>query len=320
MQIQKKHSVSIIIPVFNEKDTISKLAKNIEQALKPANIAYEVIWVDDGSTDGSRDILKQIRKNFAHSKVLFLARNYGQTTAITAGLKAAEGEIAVTLDADLQNDPNDIPAMLNIYRQGYDVVSGWRKNRKDAFLRRACSQIANRIISYITNLPLHDFGCSLKLYNAQKLKKICLHGELHRFIPALMSRYGVKITEVPVKHHPRLYGKSKYNLTRTFRVLLDLGTVMLHTKFADKPLYFFGYISLYALALALILALAAALAAASHHIATAEVILLFDIEIWAIFAAWLGFGFLAELLVMLHLKTSPEPIYFIENSTESEAE
>lgn len=310
------HVISIIIPVFNEKDAISKLAKSITQALNPSHIDYEVIWVDDGSTDGSRDILKQIRQNFANSKIIFLARNYGQTTALAAGLKAAEGEIVATLDADLQNDPNDIPAMLKIYRQGYDVVSGWRKNRKDAFLRKICSQIANRIISHITNISLHDFGCSLKLYNAQKLKKICLHGELHRFIPALMSRYGVKITEVPVKHHPRLYGKSKYNLTRTFRVLLDLGTVMLHTKFADKPLYFFGNISLYALALSLILALAAILAAAVHHITIAKIILFIDIEIWTVFVAWLGIGFLAEYLIMLHLKTSPEPTYRIENDTE----
>ena len=320
MQIQKKHSVSIIIPVFNEKDAISKLAKSITQALNPSHIDYEVIWVDDGSTDGSRDILKQIRQNFANSKIIFLARNYGQTTALTAGLKASEGEIAVTLDADMQNDPNDIPAMLKIYRQGYDVVSGWRKNRKDTFIRSFCSRIANRIISHITNIPLHDFGCSLKLYNAQKLKKTCLHGELHRFIPALMSRYGVKITEVPVVHHPRLYGKSKYNLTRTFRVMLDLGTVMLHTKFADKPLYFFGYISLLSLALALILAFAAILLAASHHIAAAKLILLFDLESWMIFAMWLGFAFLSEELVMLHLKNSPEPIYYIENNTESEQE
>ncbi len=310
-------TLSIVVPVFNEKDNLTELANRITQALPSAHFSYEVIWVDDGSTDGSRQLLKQIQQDFQHHKVLFLARNYGQTTALTAGVQAATGEIIVPLDADLQNDPKDIPAMLNTYRQGYDVVSGWRKNREDKFLPKLFSKVANRIICKITNLPLHDFGCSLKLYNAEKLKKTCLHGELHRFIPALMSRYGIKIIEVPVTHHARQHGRSKYNLTRTFRVLLDLGTVLLHTKFMDKPLYFFGYISFYALLVAFLFALAAILLT-PYHMFAATALWLLAIGSGVTFAIWLGFGFLAELWVMLRVTVSPETMYCVENPTEAE--
>ena len=311
------YTLSIVVPVFNEKDNLTELANRITQALPSGQFSYEVIWVDDGSTDGSRQLLKQIQQDFQHHKVLFLARNYGQTTALTAGVKAATGEIIVPLDADLQNDPKDIPAMLNTYRQGYDVVSGWRKNREDKWLPKVFSKVANRIICKITNLPLHDFGCSLKLYNAEKLKKTCLHGELHRFIPALMSRYGIKIIEVPVTHHARQHGKSKYNLTRTFRVLLDLGTVLLHTKFMDKPLYFFGYISFYALLIAFLFALAAILLT-PYHMFAATALWLLAIGSGVTFAMWLGFGFLAELWVMLRVTVSPETMYCVENPTEAE--
>ena len=311
------YTLSIVVPVFNEKDNLTELANRITQALPSGQFSYEVIWVDDGSTDGSRQLLKQIQQDFQHHKVLFLARNYGQTTALTAGVKAATGEIIVPLDADLQNDPKDIPAMLNTYRQGYDVVSGWRKNREDKWLPKVFFKVANRIICKITNLPLHDFGCSLKLYHAEKLKKTCLHGELHRFIPALMSRYGIKIIEVPVTHHARQHGKSKYNLTRTFRVLLDLGTVLLHTKFMDKPLYFFGYISFYALLIAFLFALAAILLT-PYHMFAATALWLLAIGSGVTFAMWLGFGFLAELWVMLRVTVSPETMYCVENPTEAE--
>lgn len=313
------YTLSIIVPVFNEKENITELANRITQALSSESISYEVIWVDDGSTDGSRPLLKQIQQDFPHHKVVFLARNYGQTTALTAGVKVAEGEIIVPLDADLQNDPKDIPHMLNTYRQGYDVVSGWRKNREDKKIPKFFSKVANRIIRKITSLPLQDFGCSLKLYNAEKLKKTCLHGELHRFIPALMSRYGIKIIEVPVTHHARQHGKSKYNLTRTFRVLLDLGTVLLHTKFMDKPLYFFGYLSFVALLAAFIFALAAMLVA-PYHIFAAAVLFLLATGSGIIFAMWLGFGLLAELGVMLRLTVAPEAMYCVENPTESKPE
>lgn len=313
------YTLSVIVPVFNEKENITELANRITQALSSESISYEVIWVDDGSTDGSRPLLKQIQQDFPHHKVVFLARNYGQTTALTAGVKVAEGEIIVPLDADLQNDPKDIPHMLNTYRQGYDVVSGWRKNREDKKIPKFFSKVANRIIRKITSLPLQDFGCSLKLYNAEKLKKTCLHGELHRFIPALMSRYGIKIIEVPVTHHARQHGKSKYNLTRTFRVLLDLGTVLLHTKFMDKPLYFFGYLSFGALLAAFVFALAAMLVA-PYHIFAAAVLFLLATGSGIIFAMWLGFGLLAELGVMLRLTVAPEAMYCVEDPTESKPE
>ena len=304
--------LSIIIPVFNEKNNISKLASLITQALQSLNIGYEVIWVDDGSVDGSHYILRQIQQSYDHHKVIYFSRNYGQTAAMAAGIKAASGEIIAPLDADLQNDPADIPYMLNIYKQGYDVVSGWRKSRKDGAIHMVFSYVANRIISHITGISLHDFGCSLKLYNAKKLKKICLHGEMHRFIPALMSRYGIKIIEVPVQSHARVYGKSKYSLNRTFRVLLDLGTIMLHTKFMDKPLYFFGYISICAFALAFALALSATLLFQNQHVVAITMFLL-AMCIGIISTIWLGFGFLAEMLIMLRLRTSTENTYCIED-------
>ena len=280
--------LSIIIPVFNEKNNISKLASRITQALQSLNIGYEVIWVDDGSVDGSHYILRQIQQSYDHHKVIYFSRNYGQTAVDSA-----------------------VSAYL-LKKQGYDVVSGWRKSRKDGAIRMVFSYVANRIISHITGISLHDFGCSLKLYNAKKLKKICLHGEMHRFIPALMSRYGIKIIEVPVQSHARVYGKSKYSLNRTFRVLLDLGTIMLHTKFMDKPLYFFGYISICAFALAFALALSATLLFQNQHVVAITMFLL-AMCIGIISTIWLGFGFLAEMLIMLRLRTSTENTYCIED-------
>lgn len=231
--------LSLVVPVYNEHEIIPKLHDAVADALK--NITdWEVILVDDGSKDESFSDLKEVAANDPRFKVIGLRRNFGQTAAIAAGIDHAEGDIIVLMDADLQNDPTDIPAMIDKLNEGYDLVSGWRKNRQDNKVRTIPSRIANRLIGKVTGVHLHDYGCTLKAYRKEVIKGFRLYGEMHRFIPALANAYGAKIVEMPVKHHPRTTGKSKYGLGRTFKVILDLFTVKFLSSYADKPIYLFG--------------------------------------------------------------------------------
>ncbi|MBN3037810.1 MAG: glycosyltransferase family 2 protein [Candidatus Omnitrophica bacterium] len=233
--------ISVIIPVFNEEKNIGPLCSKIKAALTPLKRSYEIIFVDDGSGDNSLKILKDIASGERAVRIISFTRNYGQTAALAAGFEHAQGDILVTMDADLQQDPADIPRLLQKMEQGYDIVSGWRKDRKDAFLtRRMPSQIANWLISKITAVNLHDYGCTLKVYKKKAIEHIYLHGEMHRFLPALASWNGIDIAEVPVKHHRRKYGKSSYGLSRTFRVILDLITVKFLLSFSTRPIQLFG--------------------------------------------------------------------------------
>lgn len=232
--------LSIVIPVYNELDNLQPLTEAIRAALSSAE--YEVVLVDDGSTDGSLQRLEQLATaDPSHLVVIELRRNFGQTAAIAAGIDHATGDVIVTLDADQQNDPADIPMLLEKIEQGYDVVSGWRVDRKDKLLtRRIPSQVANWIISRVTGVPLHDYGCTLKAYRREVLQGFRLYGEMHRFIPAYAGSVGARIIEVPVRHHPRVLGKTKYGLERTIKVLLDLFTVKFLISYALKPIYLFG--------------------------------------------------------------------------------
>jgi len=232
--------VSVVIPVYNEVESLNPLHIALTEALQ--GLSYELVFVDDGSTDGSVEKLFRLAgEDSTHVKVVELRRNFGQTAAIAAGIDHASGEIIVLIDADLQNDPADIPMMLEKIEEGYDVVSGWRKNRQDAFLTRTLpSRIANWIISRVTGVHLHDYGCTLKAYRRYVLQGFHLYGEMHRFIPAYAGAVGAKIVEVPVRHHPRRFGKEKYGLERTLKVILDLFTVKFLISYANKPIYLFG--------------------------------------------------------------------------------
>jgi glycosyltransferase involved in cell wall biosynthesis len=235
-------NLSLIIPVYNEQDTLPHLFDAIYQTINTLDQSWEVILVDDGSRDNSLSVLKEYAiKDDRHIRVISFRRNFGQTAAIAAGLDYALGETIILLDADMQNDPADIPMMLAKLNEGYDLVSGWRKDRKDnAVTRNLPSMIANRLISQVTGVHLHDYGCTLKAYRRDALEGFRLYGEMHRFIPVFANSVGAKITEVPVRHHARKYGKTKYGLERTLKVVLDLFTVKFLVSYSSKPIYLFG--------------------------------------------------------------------------------
>ena len=240
--------ISVVIPVFNESGAITTLIKKIDNVLsKNYQGDFEVLLVDDGSTDNTSEVLEKEKKRFNWLRVITLARNYGQSTALQAGFDFSTGNIIVTMDGDLQNDPEDIPKLLSLIKKNdnIDLVSGWRKNRYDATVtRKIPSKIANSLISKVTGVKLHDYGCSLKVYKSRVIKNIRLYGEMHRFIPAIAAEVGAKIIEVPVKHHPRTTGVSKYGIDRTARVLLDLIWIKFSRKFIHRPIHAFGGIAL----------------------------------------------------------------------------
>ena len=239
---------SIVVPIYNEEDNIAALYQSITSALDGSGANYEIILVDDGSVDDSFFALKTVAAQDTRVKVIRFRRNFGQTAAMSAGFDAATGEIIIPMDGDLQNDPADIPRLIEKLNEGYDVVSGWRSDRKDTFItRRIPSILANALISALTGVHLHDYGCTLKAYRREVLDGINLYGEMHRFVPALASQVGAKVTEIPVNHHPRLHGTSKYGLSRTLRVILDLMTVKFLLAYSTNPIQLFGKWGMYTL-------------------------------------------------------------------------
>jgi len=233
--------LSVVVPIFNEEENITPLCRELKNVLEALGMGYEVIFVDDGSTDTSNEVLQRLAKDDKEIKVIQFRKNFGQTAAIAAGVEHAQGEIIVTLDGDGQNDPRDIPRLLERLEQGYDVVSGWRRSRKDPLLnKRFPSALANTLISWLTRVKLHDYGCTLKAYRKDILKDIRLYGEMHRFIPAYASWVGARITEMEVTHYPRRHGKSKYGLSRTTSIILDLITFLFLQRYSTKPIRLFG--------------------------------------------------------------------------------
>ena len=234
--------LSLVIPVYNEENNLPILYDAIHKELDSIECTWKVIFIDDCSTDGSLAVLKRLaEKDNEHVQVIIFRRNYGQTAAIAAGIDHSDGDIVILMDADMQNDPADIPMILAKLDEGYDIVSGWRKNRKDPFLSRTVpSRIANGLISWVTGVHLHDYGCTLKAYRRDVLSGFRLYGEMHRFIPAYGNAAGARVAEVVVHHHPRKYGKSKYGLERTFKVILDLFTVKFLLSYSVSPIYVFG--------------------------------------------------------------------------------
>lgn len=233
--------LSLLVPLFNEEENLGALLEAIASAAASMGKPYEVVLVDDGSTDATPRLLKEAARKDPHLRAVLLRRNFGQTAALAAAIAHARGPILVPLDGDLQNDPADIPLLLAKLEEGYDVASGWRRHRRDPFFTRVLpSRLANRLISTISGVPLHDYGCTLKAYRREVLLSTDLMGEMHRFIPILASWQGARVAEVPVAHHPRLRGKSKYGLGRTFKVVLDLMTLKFMGSFLTKPIYLFG--------------------------------------------------------------------------------
>jgi glycosyltransferase involved in cell wall biosynthesis len=236
-----KMDLSIVVPIYNEFDNLQLLYQAVCEAIAPLGLEWEVVLVDDGSKDNSPLMLEELAQlDPLHVRVVELRRNFGQTAAIAAGIDHSEGDVIILMDADLQNDPADIPMMLEKIREGYDVVSGWRKERHDTLSRRLPSHLANSLISWATGVYLHDYGCTLKAYRREVITGFRLYGEMHRFIPAYANSYGARIIEMPVRHHARRFGKAKYGLERTLKVVLDLVTVKFLNSFANKPIYLFG--------------------------------------------------------------------------------
>jgi glycosyltransferase involved in cell wall biosynthesis len=237
--------ISVVVPVLNEEESLPLLHDSLTEVLAESDLSYEIIVVDDGSTDRSLQILRELQARDGNLRVVCFRRNYGQTAAFAAGFDRAQGDIVVTIDADLQNDPADIPALVAQLREGYDVVSGWRVDRQDRFLdRRLPSMLANRFIGWVTGVRIHDYGCSLKAYRRDVLTDVRLYGELHRFIPALAHAAGARVAEIPVSHHPRRFGEAKYGLSRTLKVLLDLLVVRFLMSYSTRPIHIFGLLGL----------------------------------------------------------------------------
>ncbi len=305
--------LSLFLPVLNEEDNLRPMHEKIRQALNELNKTAEVIYVDDGSTDKSLQILKEIAAEDSSVRVISLRRNYGQTAAMSAGIDAANGEILIPMDADLQNDPKDISRLLDKLNEGYDVVSGWRKNRKDALvLRKIPSQIANRIISWIGGVPLHDYGCSLKAYRREVIQDVRLYGEMHRFIPIYASWAGARVTEIPVDHHARTMGKSKYGISRTIKVIFDLMTIKFMASYQTKPIYVFGTFGLIAFLLSMFAGLWAFflkyVEGVSFILTPLPVI---AIVLLAISMQFFLMGLLAEMLVRTYHESQDKAIYAV---------
>ncbi|MEW6115909.1 MAG: glycosyltransferase family 2 protein [Nitrospirota bacterium] len=305
--------VSIVIPLYNEEDNVEVLHERLKDVLLKHSIDYEIIYVDDGSNDKTLPLLEEIQKKDKNILILSLRRNFGQTAAFAAGFDFARGDIVVTMDGDLQNDPQDIPRLLEEIKE-YDLVSGWRKKRKDPFIsRRLPSMIANWLISRVTGVRLHDYGCSLKAYRRDVVKNLRLYGEMHRFIPAVASWYGVRISEIETTHHPRLRGKSKYGISRTIKVLLDLITVKFLQSFSTKPMQFFGpmgvLFGLSGVAISLYLSLDKLFRGVNIG---GRPLLLLGVLLIIVGVQFVGMGLLGEMLVRVYHESQKKPIYAIK--------
>ncbi len=311
-------ALSVVIPVYNEVDTLPRLIACVGEALLPAGLSFELILVDDGSKDGSWTVLQDWQSRTPWLVCLSLIRNYGQSTALQAGFDAARGDFIVTLDGDLQNDPADIPALVQILqdRPDVDMVSGWRKDRQDAtWSRKIPSQIANALISRVTKVQLHDYGCALKAYRARVIHDLRLYGELHRFIPALAAEVGAKIVEVPVRHHARSAGVSKYGIDRTIRVMLDLLWIRFTMRFLHRPIHAFGGIALVMLALGLgILGWLGFDKLVMGHDIGGRPLLLMGVLLTLVGTQLLAVGLIGELLIRIYHEPSGRQQYLLKSS------
>lgn len=306
-------TVSIVVPLYNEEENVEVLHERLKTVLDALGAGYEIIYVDDGSGDNTLSLLEEIQKKDSNVLVLSLRRNFGQTAAFAAGFDFARGDIVITIDGDLQNDPKDIPRLLDAIKD-CDLVSGWRKKRKDPFItRRLPSMIANWLISKVTGVKLHDYGCSLKAYRRDVVKNLRLYGEMHRFIPAVASWYGVRVAEIETTHHPRLRGKSKYGISRTIKVLLDLITVKFLQSFSTKPMQFFGPMGIIfgIIGFGISLYLSIEKLFSGVNIGGRPLLLLGALLI-IVGVQFVGMGLLGEMLVRVYHESQKKPIYTIK--------
>ena len=307
--------LSVVVPLYNEEESLPHLVEQLLTALRPSGERFELVLVNDGSNDRTAEVLERLSRDIPELVGVLLRKNYGQTAAMAAGFDVARGEVIVSLDGDLQNDPADIQMLLSKLREGYDLVSGWRHQRQDAALQRKLpSKIANRLIGRVTGVRLHDYGCSLKAYSRDVLSDMRLYGELHRFLPALAFIEGARITEVKVNHRARQFGSSKYGIDRTFRVLMDLLTVWFMKRFLTRPMYVFGFGGLIAILLSLVASsylLAVKLMGgdiANRPLLTLAVVLgLAGIQLFC-------FGLLGELQIRTYHESQDRPIYRIRET------
>lgn len=306
--------LSIIIPIYNEEKNIADLYLELKKVLDRLSVQYEIIAIDDGSIDKSSQIIKEIAQRDRNFKAVAFKRNFGQTAAISAGLDMSQGDIIIPMDADLQNDPADIPEFLEKIDQGFDVVSGWRINRRDKLLsRKLPSWVANYLISLMTGVKLHDYGCTMKAYRKEVIKDTHLYGEMHRFMPAYTAWHGAKIAEIPVNHRPRKYGQTKYNIFRTFWVILDLLTVKFLIDYSTKPMHFFGKIGYWLLFLGFVSGGWAVFLKIFKGIS----FILTPLPLLTAFLILVGLqfilmGLLAEILIRTHYESQKKPIYLIK--------
>ncbi len=309
-------TLSILIPVFNEEGNLSLLYEKLVTALKRLGRPYEVIFIDDGSSDGTLEILLDLRERNPNVKIISFSRNFGQTAALSAGIDFSKGDILIPMDGDLQNDPEDILALLQKIDEGYDVVSGWRKGRKDPFLsRRLPSMIANKIISLIGGVHLHDYGCTLKAYRRDILKNIRLYGEMHRFIPIYAQWIGARVSEIPVRHFSRGSGASKYGMSRVFKVILDLMVVKFLLSYSQKPIYVFGGMGL----LMILGGFCSGVYALYMKLFKGVSFILTPLPLLCVLLFMLGFlsilmGFLAEILTRTYYESQGKPTYQIKET------
>jgi glycosyltransferase involved in cell wall biosynthesis len=308
--------ISVFLPVFNEEPNLRPLHEKLDCALGQLGRTAEIIYVDDGSSDGSLDVLREIAAEDSRVRVIALRRNYGQTPAMSAGIDAARGRVLIPMDADLQNDPADIKRLLDKLDEGYEVVSGWRKNRKDPlFTRKIPSTMANWLISKIGGVPLHDYGCSLKAYRRESLADVHLYGEMHRFIPIYASWSGARVAEIPVEHHARTMGKSKYGLSRTIKVVFDLMTIKFMASYQTKPLYMFGYAGLLTFVVSFLCAVFAFLmkfANWPHHADFIQTPLpVLTMVLLVLGVQFFFMGLLAEMLVRTYHESQAKAVYAV---------
>jgi len=308
-----KEKITVIVPIYNELENLEPFVASLTEALEPTGEDYEVLLVDDGSTDGSDAYLAALPAKDSRIRVIQFRRNFGQTAAMAAGFDYASGNILVPIDADLQNDPHDIPKILAKLREGYDVVSCWRQNRKDPWLtRRLPSILANRLISFIGGVHLHDYGCTLKGYRREVLQHIRLYGEMHRFIPVYASWAGAKVAEIPVRHHSRNAGVSKYGLNRTFKVVLDLITVKMLGSYSTKPMYFFGGLGLTSCAVGFVFGLLTLFdkyfnAVKAHR----NPLLLLAVFLFILGVQFILMGLVAELVIRTYFESQGKTPYIV---------
>jgi glycosyltransferase involved in cell wall biosynthesis len=305
--------ISVFLPVYDEEPNLRLLHEKLDEALRRLGRTAEIIYVDDGSRDNSLAILRELAEQDSRVRVVALRRNYGQTAAMAAGIDAARGRVLIPMDADLQNDPADIARLLDKLDEGYDVVSGWRKNRQDKLVtRKIPSMLANRLISWIGGVPLHDYGCSLKAYRRESLEDVRLYGEMHRFIPIYASWAGARVTEIPVEHHARTMGKSKYGLSRTVKVLFDLMTIKFMASYQTKPIYIFGAFGFLSFLVSLVAAAWAVVLKLAHKADFIQTPLpIIAVVMFAVGIQFLLMGLLAEMLVRTYHESQSKRIYAV---------